>query len=66
MDKPLDPMVATQDAVLIVINRLGVVQRLAPEGTKVLCSVCADFSISEVVDQPNWAVSCHLPLLVFN
>jgi hypothetical protein len=29
-----------------------------------LCSVCADMRISQVVDQPNWVVSCYLPRLV--
>ena len=30
------------------------------------CSVCADLRISEVVDAPNWVVSCYFPKSVFN
>jgi len=30
------------------------------------CSVCADLRISEVVDVPNWVVSCYFPKSVFN
>jgi acetamidase/formamidase len=31
-----------------------------------LCSVCGDLRISEIVDQPNWVVSCYLPRVVFD
>ena len=31
-----------------------------------LCSVCADLRISEVVDQPNWVVSLYFPRVVFD
>ena len=61
-----DLMAATQDAVRGMIDRLGVIQKLAPEDAYMLCSVCADLRISEVVDQPNWVVSCYLPRLVFD
>jgi acetamidase/formamidase len=30
-----------------------------------LCSVCADLRISEIVDQPNWVVSLYFPRVVF-
>ncbi len=30
-----------------------------------LCSVCADLRISEIVDQPNWVVSLYFPRIVF-
>ena len=30
-----------------------------------LCSVCADLRISEIVDQPNWVVSLYFPRSVF-
>jgi acetamidase/formamidase len=26
-----------------------------------LCSVCGDLRISEIVDQPNWVVSFYFP-----
>jgi len=30
-----------------------------------LCSVCADLHISEIVDPPNWVVSLYFPRVVF-
>lgn len=30
-----------------------------------LCSVCGDLRISEIVDQPNWVVSFYFPRVVF-
>jgi acetamidase/formamidase len=30
-----------------------------------LCSAAADLKISEIVDAPNWIVSCYMPLSVF-
>ncbi len=60
-----DLMEATQNSVRGMIDRLGVTQGMAPEDAYMLCSVCADLRISEVVDQPNWVVSCYMPRLVF-
>ncbi len=31
-----------------------------------LCGAAADLKISEIVDTPNWIVSCYLPLTVLN
>ncbi|MFO1060132.1 MAG: acetamidase/formamidase family protein [Dongiaceae bacterium] len=60
-----DLMVATKDAVRSMIDLLGKQHKLSPEHAYMLCSVCADMRISEVVDRPNWVVSCYLPRLVF-
>jgi acetamidase/formamidase len=30
-----------------------------------LCSVCGDLRISEIVDVPNWTVSFYFPRIVF-
>jgi acetamidase/formamidase len=30
-----------------------------------ICSCAGDLKTSEVVDQPNWVVSFHLPLAIF-
>jgi acetamidase/formamidase len=60
-----DLMAATKDAVRGMIDLLGKQHHLSPEHAYMLCSVCADMRISEVVDQPNWVVSCYLPRLVF-
>ena len=50
MDKPLDRMAVTQDAVRGTIDRLGVIKKMVPEDAYMLCSVCADLRTSEVVD----------------
>lgn len=60
-----DLLAATKDAVRGMIDLLGQQHHLNPEHAYMLCSVCADMRISEVVDQPNWVVSCYLPRLVF-
>ncbi len=31
-----------------------------------LCSVCADLRISEIVDMPNWVVSLYFPRVVLD
>ncbi len=60
-----DLMEAARNAVRGMIDCLGVAQKMTPEDAYMLCSVCADMRISEVVDQPNWVVSCTIPRLVF-
>lgn len=61
-----DLMSATQDAVRGMIDHLGREQHLSATDAYMLCSVCADMRISEVVDQPNWVVSCYMPRVVFD
>ncbi len=58
-------MTCTRDAVAAMIERLGREQSLGAAEAYMLCSVCADLRISEVVDQPNWVVSYYFPRLVF-
>jgi len=48
-----------------MINLIGREQKLNPEHAYMLCSVCADLRISEIVDQINWVVSCYMPRLAF-
>jgi len=60
-----DLMEATKNAVRGMIELLGKQQGLSAENAYMLCSVCAELRISEVVDQPNWVVSCYLPRVVF-
>lgn len=60
-----DLMEAAKNAVRGMIDRLGATRGLSPERAYMLCSVCADMRISEVVDIPNWVVSCYLPRIVF-
>ncbi len=61
-----DLMEASKNAVRGMIDRLAVTQGLGPERAYMLCSVCADMRISEIVDIPNWVVSCYLPRVVFD
>ncbi len=44
-----------------LVNRYGLTRSQA----YVLCSVAADLKISEIVDAPNFIVSCYIPLSIF-
>jgi acetamidase/formamidase len=39
---------------------------LTPVEAYMLCSVCADLRINEIVDAPDWIVSCYFPRVVFS
>jgi acetamidase/formamidase len=54
-----------KNAVRGMIDLLGKERRMSAEHAYMLCSVCADMRISEIVDQPNWVVSCYMPRIVF-
>ncbi len=60
-----DLMLAAKDAVRAMIDHMGRTYKLEPKDAYALCSVACDLRISEVVDMPNWVVSCYLPLVVF-
>jgi len=60
-----DLMTAARDAVSGMIDLLGKQQGLSPVEAYMLCSVCGDLRISEIVDQPNWVVSFYFPRVVF-
>ena len=60
-----DLMEGAQNALRGMIDLMGREQALSPEHACMLCSVCADLRISEIVDKPNWVVSCYMPRLVF-
>ena len=60
-----DLMQAARDAVAAMIDRLCREHGLAPEHAYMLCSVCADLRVSEIVDRPNWLVSFYFPRVVF-
>ena len=49
-----------------MIDLLGREYGLAAIDAYMLCSVCADLRISEIVDQPNWVVSFYFPKVVFD
>ncbi|MBI2970183.1 MAG: acetamidase/formamidase family protein [Gammaproteobacteria bacterium] len=55
----------SQRAVRYMIEHLVKEYGLSREQAYVLCSVCVDLKISEIVDAPNWLVSAFLPESVF-
>lgn len=61
-----DLMTATREAVIGMIDWLGKTHQLGAPEAYMLCSVCADLRISEVVDMPNWVVSYYFPKVVFD
>lgn len=60
-----DMMTGAKDAVSAMIELLGKEHGLSPEDAYLLCSVCGDLRISEIVDMPNWVVSFYFPRVVF-
>jgi acetamidase/formamidase len=60
-----DLMTGAREAVSRMIELLCAAQGLSPEDAYMLCSVCGDLRISEIVDIPNWVVSFYFPRLVF-
>jgi acetamidase/formamidase len=60
-----DLLSAARDSVRAMVDELTVQQRMAAEDAYILCSVCADLRISEIVDAPNWIVACYFPRCVF-
>ena len=60
-----DLMTGARDAVSGMIDLLAARHGLAAVEAYMLCSVCADLRVSEVVDIPNWVVSLYFPRIVF-
>jgi acetamidase/formamidase len=61
-----DLMEAACDAVRGMIDLLAARERMNAEVAYMLCSVCGDLRISEIVDAPNWVVSFYMPRAVFD
>ncbi|HIB82116.1 MAG TPA: acetamidase, partial [Gammaproteobacteria bacterium] len=61
-----DLMQGARDAVSGMIDLLSTQQGISAVEAYMLCSVCADLRISEIVDQPNWVVSLYFPKIVFD
>lgn len=59
-----DLMQAARDAVSGMIDWLCASTNMAAVDAYMLCSVCADLRISEIVDAPNWTVSLYFPKMV--
>jgi acetamidase/formamidase len=60
-----DLMAGARDAVMGMVDLLTAKHGLKPVEAYMLCSVCADLRVSEVVDMPNWVVSLYFPRIVF-
>ena len=55
-----------RQAVSAMIDQLSRTRGMSAVDAYMLCSVCADLRISEIVDQPNWIVSLYFPRCVFD
>lgn len=60
-----DLMQAARQAVANTIDWLCREHHMPAEQAYMLCSVCGDLRISEIVDLPNWVVSFYFPKVVF-
>lgn len=58
-------MEGARAAVSGMIDLLMKQHHLSAIDAYLLCSVCADLHIDEIVDQPNWVVSLYFPRIVF-
>jgi len=61
-----DLLQAARDAVSGTIDWLCRTRNMPPEQAYMLCSVCGDLRISEIVDRPNWVVSFYFPRMVLD
>lgn len=60
-----DLMEASRAAVRSMVDLLTRERGLPAIDAYLLCSVCGDLRISEIVDLPNWTVSFYFPRIVF-
>ena len=61
-----DLMTAARESVSRMIDLLAAEHGMAPVDAYMLCSVCGDLRISEIVDRPNWVVSFLFPRIVLS
>ena len=59
-----DLFAGARNAVSEMIDLLACRYNMSAVDAYMLCSVCGDLRISEIVDQPNWVVSFYFPRLV--
>jgi acetamidase/formamidase len=60
-----DLFVGAQEAVRAMVDHLSSDYGLSPEDAYLLCSLCVDLRISEIVDAGQYVVSALLPLAIF-
>jgi acetamidase/formamidase len=58
-------MAGAKAAVSGMIDLLSRRFKMSAVEAYMLCSVCGDLRISEIVDLPNWVVSFYFPRVVF-
>jgi formamidase len=59
-----DLMQAARDAVSGMVDWVSANTGMSSTEAYMLCSVCGDLRISEIVDMPNWTVSFYFPRVV--
>ena len=59
-----DLMTGARAALSGMIDLLASRYNMNPVDAYMLCSVCGDLRISEIVDMPNWVVSFYFPRVV--
>jgi acetamidase/formamidase len=57
-------MEGARAAVSVMVNLLSKRYNMSAVDAYMLCSVCGDLRISEIVDMPNWVVSFYFPRIV--
>ncbi len=57
--------VADRQAVADMVDLISCEQHIGPVQAYMLCCVCGDVRISEIVDRPNSVVSYYFPRVVF-
>jgi acetamidase/formamidase len=60
-----DLFLGAQEAVRAMVDHLSSEHGLSPEDAYLLCSLCVDLRISEIVDAGQYVVSALLPLAIF-
>lgn len=60
-----DLMTGAKEAVAQMVDLLAGRYNMSAVDAYMLCSVCGDLRISEIVDMPNWVVSFYFPRCVF-
>jgi amidase len=61
-----DLMTGAREAVARMIDLIAPRHGMSASDAYMLCSVCGDLRISEIVDAPNWVVAFYLPRIVFD
>jgi acetamidase/formamidase len=59
-------MEGARAAVCAMIDLLTARHGMSAVEAYMLCSVCGDLRVSEIVDMPNWVVSLYFPRVVLS